>query len=1052
MATETDARPRKDDGQTEAPPPETGTTLNSDSMLYSGMLEGRDSHLEITHDYHLDQTMGESMEMVNANLHLGSGEEHQQYGLPEQQQSAGFETSPYDPSPFAGETFAVDLRVDEAVADASTIPPETAEIDPSAATDPLVNGASGRLEDRLNGTGPLDTRLLEAESETGAGFASSGARGGETQREDPDQQAATDGAIASALSPVTDADLRLNAVNENAASGSLTGIKASADVADIASITYRLLEDAGGLFSIDPVSGIVTVAGALDAEAQGSHEIIVAATASDGAVQTEAFTITVRDVNEYDVGPIGATGVPGEISEHADGNSLSGFAVTASDRDVSDTVSYAIDDPRFTIDDRGIVSIAGDAVFDAETEAAVTFTVTATSSDGSRSEHVFTLNVADENEYAVSELGDTDSSANSIAEDAAAGTEVGITAFAEDTDLSDSVTYSVDDSRFTVDENGVVRVAEGASFDAETEGTVGITVTATSTDGSTSTETFTIAVADVNETGVSAVADTDATANSIAEDTAAGTEVGITAFAEDTDLSDSVTYSVDDSRFTVDAKGVVTVAEGASFDAETEGTVGITVTATSTDGSTSTETFTIAVADVNETGVSAVADNDNAANSIAEDAAAGTQVGITAFAEDGDASDQVTYSVDDSRFTVDQFGVVTVAEGAVFDAETEDTIDLSVTASSTDGSMSTETFEITVNDVDEYDVSPVLDVDQATNAVAENASAGTQVGITASAGDLDTSGQVSFTLSDDRFTIDDAGQVTVAEGAVFDHESEPTIQLTVTAHSTDGSSSQETFDISVSDVAETYRIGSDQTSFTDDGVAEHSITGTDDADTITAHDDGGTIYSGAGDDMVHGGAGDDYIIYGEGADTVYGGGGDDFVDDEVGAEPNMSDNLLDGGAGNDTIYAGGGNDTLIGGDGNDRLYGEDDNDTLQGDAGNDSLYGESGDDIFIGGTGNDFLSGGSGSDLFMHGLGDGSDTISGGSGYGWTDVIDLGGGHGATSAGEPGTDWTVTVTRGHIEGIDSSGGTIDLSRDAGGYIDFADGSRVTFTEIEEIRW
>ncbi len=59
----------------------------------------------------------------------------------------------------------------------------------------------------------------------------------------------------------------------------------------------------------------------------------------------------------------------------------------------------------------------------------------------------------------------------------------------------------------------MVRVAEGASFDAESEGSIDIIVTATSTDGSTSEETFTIAVSDVNEVAVSAVTDIDATAN-----------------------------------------------------------------------------------------------------------------------------------------------------------------------------------------------------------------------------------------------------------------------------------------------------------------------------------------------------------------------------------------------------------------------------------------------------------------------------------------------------------------------------------------------------------
>ncbi|WP_428651131.1 beta strand repeat-containing protein, partial [Roseibium sp.] len=375
--------------------------------------------------------------------------------------------------------------------------------------------------------------------------------------------------------------------------------------------------------------------------------------------------------------------------------------------------------------------------------------------------------------------------------------------------------------------------------------------------------------------------------------------------------------------------------------------IDVTVTATSTDGSTSSEVFTIAVSDVDEYDVSAVSDTDASDNTITEDAAAGTQVGITALATDADVTDTVSYSVDDTRFTVDAHGVVTVAAGASFDAETEASIDVTVTATSTDGSTSSETFTVAVSDVNESAVSAVTDTDASDNTIAEDAAAGTQVGITALATDADATDTVTYTVSDNRFTVDENGVVTVASGASFDYEDEPTINLTVTATSTDGSTTQETFAISVSDVAEVYQMEQGQGSFTDTGVAETTITGTDSGETITAHDDGGTIYSGSGDDTVYGGAGDDYIAYGEGADTVYGGGGNDVIDDEAGTQISNDANLLDGGAGNDTIYGGGGDDTIIGGSGNDSLWGEGDNDTLEGGTGNDTIYGGIGTDTAV---------------------------------------------------------------------------------------------------------
>ncbi|RYC74060.1 Bifunctional hemolysin/adenylate cyclase [Candidatus Nanosynsacchari sp. TM7_ANC_38.39_G1_1] len=67
--------------------------------------------------------------------------------------------------------------------------------------------------------------------------------------------------------------------------------------------------------------------------------------------------------------------------------------------------------------------------------------------------------------------------------------------------------------------------------------------------------------------------------------------------------------------------------------------------------------------------------------------------------------------------------------------------------------------------------------------------------------------------------------------------------------------------------------------------------------------------------------------------------------------------LIDGDAGNDTLWGNAGNDTLYGGTGND---------TLEGNAGNDTL---------VGGTGNDRLEGGEGNDAYVFSKGDGLDTV-----------------------------------------------------------------------------
>ncbi len=81
--------------------------------------------------------------------------------------------------------------------------------------------------------------------------------------------------------------------------------------------------------------------------------------------------------------------------------------------------------------------------------------------------------------------------------------------------------------------------------------------------------------------------------------------------------------------------------------------------------------------------------------------------------------------------------------------------------------------------------------------------------------------------------------------------------------------------------------------------------------------------------------------------------------------------LVGGGEGNDTvfgmagidyIYARGGDDILFGNGGNDQIIGGAGNDTIYGGADNDTLEGDLGDDILNGGAGNDYIDGEDGTD------------------------------------------------------------------------------------------
>ena len=206
---------------------------------------------------------------------------------------------------------------------------------------------------------------------------------------------------------------------------------------------------------------------------------------------------------------------------------------------------------------------------------------------------------------------------------------------------------------------------------------------------------------------VTALTDGDATANSVAESAADGATVGVTGLASDPDSGDTVTYQLTDDaggRFGIDeTSGVVTVANSGALDFESATSHQVTVEASSSDGSTSTETFTIEVTDdTSEFAVEAIADGDDQANSVSESAPDETAVGITAGASDADGTDSVTYALTDDaggRFRIDaNSGVISVADSAALDYESASNHEVTVTATSSDGSTATAVLTIELTD------------------------------------------------------------------------------------------------------------------------------------------------------------------------------------------------------------------------------------------------------------------------------------------------------------------------------------------------------------------
>ncbi|PHS26635.1 MAG: hypothetical protein COA83_02885 [Methylophaga sp.] len=337
-------------------------------------------------------------------------------------------------------------------------------------------------------------------------------------------------------------------------------------------------------------------------------------------------------------------------------------------------------------------------------------------------------------------------------------------------------------------------------------------------------------------------------------------------------------------------------------------------------------------------------------------------------------------------------------------------LDIKVTATDNGGLTASDTFALTINNVNDAPTVTTSLVDQF----------------------IDEDSLFSYQLPIDTFTDVDANDslsllATLADGSVlpswlsFDALTQtfsgtPPLDVSgvyefkITATDNGGLTADTSFALTINDINPDI-IG---------GTGNETLTGTNYADVIN---------SGDGDDVLIGGAGNDTLIAGAGSDWLQGGAGNDtlvvsddarwssrFIAYNAGSPGNRgtrervritamqrSHDLFDGGQGFDTVQGTDGSDAIFlhdtfsplpngsgprvqnierfnMGAGDDIIdltspihnYGDVE---LNGEAGNDVLWGSSGSDILNGGTGNDKLSGGAGDDTYLMNAGDGHDTI-----------------------------------------------------------------------------
>ena len=207
----------------------------------------------------------------------------------------------------------------------------------------------------------------------------------------------------------TDSDAAVNAVDENQ-SGALVGLTANAFDLDAtnSTITYSLSSNPDNLFAIDPTTGVVTTAVAIDREFHGGlRTITVTATSSDLSTATQDFTITINDVDEFDVVALGDTdSAPNQVDENSGAGVSVGITVWAVDGDATNsTVTHTLVDNaggRFAIDAvSGQIVTSATAPLNYEVDTSHVVSVRSVSADGSEVLQMHTINILDINEAPV---------------------------------------------------------------------------------------------------------------------------------------------------------------------------------------------------------------------------------------------------------------------------------------------------------------------------------------------------------------------------------------------------------------------------------------------------------------------------------------------------------------------------------------------------------------------------------------------------------------------------------------------------------------------------
>ena len=609
-------------------------------------------------------------------------------------------------------------------------------------------------------------------------------------------------------------------IAENTASGTNIGTAVTATDPDADALTYSLSGTDASAFSIVSTSGQIQTSAALDYETKNAYSVTVSVSDGNGGIDSITVAINVTNANDAPRFIEGAS-TTRSIAENTATSTNIGSAVAATDQD-GDPIIYTLggtDASAFSI-----VSTSGQlrtsAALDYEAKNVYSVTVSVSDGNGGSDSITVTIDVTDVNEIPTNNapiFTEGDTATRSIAENTAAGTNIGTPIAATDAD-NDPLTYMLsgtDAASFSiVSTSGQLQT--GAALDYETKNAYSVTVSVSDGKGGTDSITVTINVTDVPETPTNNApifTEGDTTTRTIAENTAAGTNIGTPIAATDAD-NDPLTYMLigdtDAAAFSCAGK-TGQLQTRTALDYETKSSYVVIVYASDGKGGTDSITVTINVTDVPETPTNNApifTEGDTTTRTIAENTASGENIGTPVSATDPDG-DTLTYSfggTDAAAFScAGKTGQLQTR--TALDYETKSSYVVIVYASDGKGGTDSITVTINVTDVPETPTNnaPIFtEGDTTTRTIAENTAAGTNIGTAVAAWDQDYWDVLTYTLGGTdaaSFSIvNTSGQLQTK--VALDYETKSSYAVVVSVSDGNGGSASITVTIHVTDVYE----------------------------------------------------------------------------------------------------------------------------------------------------------------------------------------------------------------------------------------------------------